>query len=76
MPPIVVATIRHDAVRDMTQLCRNFAKSEISISDKNPRLLPSFVQTAVNNQNIFVGNKLLCALTTSLSGVRDIGIVE
>jgi len=47
MPPVVVATIQYDAVHDMIQLCRNFAKSEISISDENPQLLPSFVQTAV-----------------------------
>jgi hypothetical protein len=48
MPPIVVATIQHDAVCDMTQLCQKFVKSEISISDKNPQLLPSFVQMAVS----------------------------
>ena len=47
MSPAVAATMQHHAVRDMTQLCRNLAKSEISISDENPRLLPSFVQTAV-----------------------------
>src|ERR1700729_3122971 len=47
MPPTAVATIQHDAVRAMTQLCQNFAQSEISISDENTWLLPSFVQTVV-----------------------------